>query len=181
MHSEGVPDRIDEFTRNRDAIARFAKRYQDSCQSCCSVGQMSPSMSLPALLTAIRELSRWRCQYSLRSLFVLATGSAIAVWLVVPSFRANQFVSAIKSGDFRHAESMFHEPDDGFPRPWVTDRQASLSELALYPLTVKDLWRGERHLHIYSPCDPDTEVLSFDLHISIRVTGWSVETGLVWH
>jgi hypothetical protein len=76
---------------------------------------------------------------------------------------------------------MFHEPDDGFPSRWVTDRQASLSEIELYPLTFEQLWRGERRMHIYAPDDPNTEVLTFDMHISIRVTRWNVATTLAWH
>jgi hypothetical protein len=76
---------------------------------------------------------------------------------------------------------MFHQPDDGFPSRWVTDRQASLSEIELYPLTFEQLWQGERRMHIYAPDDPNTEVLTFDMHISLRVTRWHVATTLAWH
>ena len=127
-------------------------------------------------------MTRFRTRFSLRALVILVTGCAFLFgWISLPTSRVHRLLLAIKGGDYRRAESMFRYPGDAYPGNLVTDAQARLSTLELFPLTIEQLVRGERWVHIYAPYDPDMDVRSFDYNVNIRVTCWDVTTTALWH
>jgi len=102
-------------------------------------------------------------------------------WLTLPTARAYRFISVVKKGDYRRAESMFSDKEYAFPRPYVTDEQARLSKFEIGALTLQQLWQGERSIYISVPYDPDSERRSFSYDIQVRVTAWNVELGWLAH
>ncbi len=138
-------------------------------------------MSVAEAQPAVPRLKlRWY-QYSLRTLLVFTTVCAFGCgWLAAPTAQARRFVIAMRNGDYQRARSMFRNPEQALPGYCgTTESQARESKLEIAPLTLAQLCRGERAVHVYVPEGASMEEV--DGFISYRVTAWGITGAFYIH
>ena len=86
-----------------------------------------------------------RLHFSLRTLFILTTLTAIAcAWAVLPSLTAKRFLNTLADKDYQTADQFFRNPSDQFLATWADKRWAFGATGELAPWTVGQALRGKR-------------------------------------
>ena len=90
-------------------------------------------------------MKRLRLRFSLKAMLAAVTiVAAVSFLLVQPTFRARRFVSLIDAGQLDSAEAMLPTSiNDASPHRRTVQRAIGA---AIEPLTIEQLWRGERNV-----------------------------------
>lgn len=86
-----------------------------------------------------------RPRFSLRVLFLATALIAVGcLWLILPTVRARQFINAVKSRDFKLADSYFSNPQEKFFVELAAEYPTFKSTAELQTQSMRQLWNGEQ-------------------------------------
>lgn len=121
--------------RVTDGLRTGACAVSFACESVNSRGELVYNSNMP------------RLRFSIRSMLLFTALAAMVIWWTTTPTRVTAaFVSAINQGDFERAGSMFVvEGADDMLTKW---QPMEAAHVVPSPLTVKDLVRGRRGVHL---------------------------------
>jgi hypothetical protein len=86
-------------------------------------------------------------KFSLRAAFVATAVVALfCYWLMLPTIKAQRFIGAVKSSDFRAADNHLRDPKDRFLDDYSKKYWTFQLQAALAPLSAREFLRGERRI-----------------------------------
>jgi hypothetical protein len=90
-----------------------------------------------------------RLRFSLRTLFILTTLTAIAcAWAVLPALTAKRFLNTLAAKDYQTADQFFRNPSDQFLATWAEKRWAFGATGEMAPWTFGQVLTGKREVVI---------------------------------